>query len=141
MSCFETRKQFANFWRKRLDRGQAVLITDHLRECSSCDHSFRAFALTAPVLHSAFGGYDASAHRGIAGSAIYKLRTVRESNRHAPQAGKWTAIAMVLAASMVAYVATTVPNPSLTEVLTSPQPVSTLSSVQDSAFPLDDFAG
>jgi hypothetical protein len=51
MNCLETRHMFADFWRKALapDHRQAFLA--HLTGCSACDHAFRIFALTAPVLY------------------------------------------------------------------------------------------
>jgi hypothetical protein len=53
MNCFEARNHFVAFWQKTLaDERRAQLLT-HLRRCAACDHSFRIFALTAPVLYSA----------------------------------------------------------------------------------------
>jgi anti-sigma factor RsiW len=52
MNCFEARNDFAGFWRKTLTIEQREDLRHHLRECTACDHAFRTFALTAPVLYS-----------------------------------------------------------------------------------------
>ncbi len=53
MNCLEARKAFVGFWQKTLAGQPRAALLLHLRGCSSCDRSFRAFALTAPVLYSA----------------------------------------------------------------------------------------
>jgi hypothetical protein len=52
MNCFEARNDFVAFWQRTLLPDRQVELLAHLRECSSCDHSFRVFALTAPLLYS-----------------------------------------------------------------------------------------
>jgi hypothetical protein len=52
MNCFEARKEFVSFWRCLMPPERRSLFVEHLRNCTQCDHSFRIFALTAPVLHS-----------------------------------------------------------------------------------------
>ena len=52
MNCFEARYLFVAFWQKRLDDERKAQLTSHLSRCRPCDRSFRAFALTAPTLHS-----------------------------------------------------------------------------------------
>ena len=54
MNCFEARNDFVAFWQKTLDGNRRVQLLAHLRGCAGCDRSFRSFALTAPVLYSAF---------------------------------------------------------------------------------------
>ncbi len=54
MNCLEARKAFVSFWQMMLDLPQRADFLDHLAGCSACDHSFRVFALTAPVLHSEY---------------------------------------------------------------------------------------
>jgi predicted anti-sigma-YlaC factor YlaD len=51
MNCFETRKEFVSFWRGALDGERRQMLLSHLKGCSKCDRAFRAFALTAPMLH------------------------------------------------------------------------------------------
>jgi hypothetical protein len=52
MNCFEARPLFIPFWKRTLDGGSRGAFAAHLRNCENCDRSFRAFALTAPVLNS-----------------------------------------------------------------------------------------
>jgi hypothetical protein len=53
MNCFEARNDFVAFWRNALETEARAKLLVHLRDCPTCDHSFRIFALTAPVLYSA----------------------------------------------------------------------------------------
>ncbi len=53
MNCFEARKEFVSFWRRTLEPARRSDFSDHLAVCERCDRSFRLFALSAPVIHSA----------------------------------------------------------------------------------------
>jgi hypothetical protein len=53
MNCFEARSDFVGFWQKTLAGERRTQLLTHLSRCASCDRSFRAFALSAPVLYSA----------------------------------------------------------------------------------------
>jgi hypothetical protein len=53
MSCFEARNDFVAFWEKTLADDRRAQLLSHMCGCSTCDRSFRIFALTAPVLYSA----------------------------------------------------------------------------------------
>jgi hypothetical protein len=53
MNCFETRNDFVAFWQRTLASERRAELLAHLRRCASCDHAFRVFALSAPVLYSA----------------------------------------------------------------------------------------
>jgi hypothetical protein len=55
MNCLETRKSFPSFWQNALDGSQRLEFLDHLAGCANCDHAFRLFALTAPVLYGDYG--------------------------------------------------------------------------------------
>ncbi|MDO8432942.1 MAG: hypothetical protein Q7S58_11095 [Candidatus Binatus sp.] len=52
MNCFETRNEFPALWRKTASAERRAELLAHLAGCAKCDRAFRAFALTAPVLHS-----------------------------------------------------------------------------------------
>jgi hypothetical protein len=52
MNCFETRNEFRALWRKTVSGERRAELLAHLGGCAKCDHAFRVFALTAPVLHS-----------------------------------------------------------------------------------------
>jgi hypothetical protein len=61
MNCFETRQEFVSFWRGALDGERRQNLLFHLKECPKCDRAFRAFALTAPMLHARGEGTEATA--------------------------------------------------------------------------------
>jgi len=52
MNCFEARQEFSAIWRNRATPERRAEILAHLKSCAKCDHAFRIFALSAPVLHS-----------------------------------------------------------------------------------------
>jgi len=61
MNCFEVRQDFVGFWQRGLDGERRRELLGHLKGCFKCDRAFRAFALTAPMLHCG-GGAAAEAH-------------------------------------------------------------------------------
>lgn len=63
MNCFEARQDFVGFWQGTLGDERRRNLLAHLKGCSKCDRAFRAFALTAPMLH-ARGGATAQSARG-----------------------------------------------------------------------------
>ena len=67
MNCFEVRQEFVGFWRDELGEGRRRDLTAHLAQCARCNKAFRAFALTAPILHAR--GATASASAGLADRA------------------------------------------------------------------------
>ncbi|HLK85705.1 MAG TPA: zf-HC2 domain-containing protein [Candidatus Binataceae bacterium] len=52
MNCFQARQEFIGFWRGELDAERRRALLAHLTQCARCDKAFRAFALTAPLLHA-----------------------------------------------------------------------------------------
>src|SRR5258708_34502410 len=52
MNCFEARQDFVGFWQSALEGERRRELLAHLKGCLKCDRAFRAFALTAPMLHS-----------------------------------------------------------------------------------------
>lgn len=142
MNCFQTRKEFPNFWRRRLEPVLADELADHLQHCALCEQAFRLFALIAPVLHSEPAAIDAT----VGGKG--RPRPVRMRRRAAAarvaesRATVWTALSMLVAASVIAYLAATPPRQSLSEALSSSQVSSTVSAVQKTPISLlDDLAG
>lgn len=143
MNCFQTRKEFPSFWRQRLEPAQADTLASHLERCGLCEQAYRLFALTAPVLYSDSEAVDAML--GIED----RPRPARERRRRAvgdateSRATVWTALSMLIAASVIAYVAATAPAETLSDALSNSQASSAVSAIQDplpSSF-LDDFAG
>jgi hypothetical protein len=63
MNCFEARQDFVRFWQSALDGERRRDLLAHLKGCSKCDRAFRAFALTAPMLHSGSAAAAGSAVR------------------------------------------------------------------------------
>jgi len=51
MNCFEARQEFPALWRSTLTVERRGELLAHLKGCDKCDHAYRVFALTAPVLH------------------------------------------------------------------------------------------
>lgn len=52
MTCLEARREFPAFWRRAMPSASRARLVAHLHGCAECDRAFRAFALSAPVLHS-----------------------------------------------------------------------------------------
>ena len=142
MNCFQTRKEFANFWRERLAPPAADEIANHLECCGLCEHAYRLFALTAPVLHSEPDAVDAMLGKESPSRPGRRRAAVDRSGAVGERGMVWTALTMLVAASVVAYIAVTAPSESLTDALSKAGPSSTISAVQEppSSF-LDDFAG
>jgi hypothetical protein len=143
VNCFQTRKEFPNFWRRRLEPAQSDALAGHLERCGLCDQAYRLFALTAPVLYS-----DSEAVDAMLGSEE-RPRPARDRRSRAAgadatesRATVWTALSMLIAASVIAYVAAAAPSESLSDALSNSQASSAISAVQEppSSF-LDDFAG
>jgi len=65
MNCFDARQDFVGFWQSALGDERRRNLLVHLKGCSKCDRAFRAFALTAPILHAGSGATAQSA-RGAA---------------------------------------------------------------------------
>src|SRR5260221_12765299 len=63
MNCFEARQDFVSFWQSALESERRRELLAHLKGCSKCDRAFRAFALTAPMLHSGSAAGAGSAVR------------------------------------------------------------------------------
>jgi hypothetical protein len=58
MNCFEARQYFVGFWQSALDGERRRELLTHLKGCAKCDRAFRAFALTAPMLHATGAAAD-----------------------------------------------------------------------------------
>lgn len=143
MNCFQTRKEFPNFWRQRLEPAKADTLASHLERCGLCEQAYRFFALTAPVLYSDSEAVDAMLGIDDRPRPVRARRSRAAGDATESRATVWTALSMLIAASVIAYVAATAPAESLSDALSNGQPTSAVSAVQDpppSSF-LDDFAG
>jgi hypothetical protein len=81
MNCFEARQDFVGFWQSALDGERRRELLAHLKGCAKCDRAFRAFALTAPMLHARGAAADEA---GAYGDRISATPYVEQSTpRHA----------------------------------------------------------
>jgi|SRR5579863_250648 len=113
MNCFEARNQFAAFWRRQMAADARTDLVAHLRECARCDHSFRLFALSAPVVHSAVepeAGSRAQRNGGLHTVALSARRSGTVARRDTMMKRHWrgagAALTMAAAAMLAIYVAT-----------------------------------
>lgn len=100
MNCLESRRTFAAFWRQSLAADERTAVTSHLAECARCDHSFRVFALTAPILHGA-----PTAPRGVRAVDSYRPRTASRGSGATVAPPRWGGIATAFAFGAAAAVA------------------------------------
>jgi hypothetical protein len=90
MNCFEARQNFVGFWQSALAGESRGLLLAHLKGCARCDGAFRAFALTAPMLHAASGmaaneaGIGAPPHSALQGVPEFGPRVPLNVLRSAP---------------------------------------------------------
>ncbi|HZO83088.1 MAG TPA: zf-HC2 domain-containing protein [Candidatus Binataceae bacterium] len=147
MNCFEARPQFVDFWRGTLDAEQRAALVAHLKECAKCDRGFRAFALTAPMLHPRAGAGAPEQGTASADAGDRPMDTRRAPRADAVRAAEiirraavyqmeprgavqsWGAIASALsavaAAVLLAWVSVTAPPQSLEDALGATQEVTT----------------
>jgi hypothetical protein len=127
MNCFEARQEFPALWRKTATAERRADLLAHLKGCDKCDHAFRIFALTAPVL---YGDMEQPASRvSMPARREFSLadrprrfasvsRDVSRPNRWLPMAA---AAAIFVFATSAAYLSTRAPNESLGEALSAPE--------------------
>jgi hypothetical protein len=141
MNCFETRQEFAALWRKTVTAERRAELLAHLKDCSKCDHAFRVFALTAPVLHSdtEHSGRAAVA-RARAASARRNAVAVRSSFFPRQMLAMCAGVMVIFMASMAAYFSMTVPVASFSDEITNSEPALDTQS-PGSVLLGNDFAG
>jgi hypothetical protein len=141
MNCFEARQEFSALWRKTLAFERRTELLAHLKGCEKCDHAFRVFALTAPVLH---GEMERQASRASAParrefSLADRPRRFASVSREAPRANRWipmaAAAAIFVFASSAAYLSARVPEESLGEALSVPESSMTSETTGDPLAP------
>lgn len=128
MNCFEARQEFSALWRKTATAERRAELLAHLKGCGKCDHAFRVFALTAPVLH---GEVERDAAR-VSRPARREFSLADRPRRFASvsrevsmsrQPNRWLAMSAAAAifvfAASTAYLATRTPNESLGEALST----------------------
>jgi predicted anti-sigma-YlaC factor YlaD len=126
MNCFEARQEFPALWRNRTTGERRAEILAHLKNCAKCDHAFRVFALTAPVLHSEAeppaARVSSPARREF--SLADRPRRFASVSREAASPRRWVAIAaaaaiFVIAGSAAVY-SVDAPRETLSDALSMP---------------------
>ncbi|MGA7873674.1 MAG: hypothetical protein WCA22_22535 [Candidatus Binatus sp.] len=128
MNCFEARQEFPALWRKTLAAERRGELLAHLKGCEKCDHAFRVFALTAPVLH---GEMEQQAAARISRPARREFsladrpRRFASVSREVSRPNQWipmaAAAAIFVFATSAAYLSVRTPNESIAEALSAPE--------------------
>jgi negative regulator of sigma E activity len=145
MNCFEARRDFAALWRRELSDQRRAALSEHLTRCTKCERAFRAFALTAPVLHSP--AEPAGRGRETRATPAGSSRRLAVADRpHAREGPRWfamcAAVTVFVAASLAAWLAVTTPVESLGDALsTQDQSPAAQLFEQSTADTSNDFAG
>jgi predicted anti-sigma-YlaC factor YlaD len=101
MNCFEVRNEFVAFWQSSLDGDSRAQLLAHLQQCSNCDGSFRTFALTAPVLYSAFEPELNSSSQGSPAAVFNEPGRPRSGYQRPSRSWTRAVAAFVMAAAAV----------------------------------------
>lgn len=130
MNCFEARQEFSALWRKTATAERRAELLAHLKGCEKCDHAFRVFALTAPVLHGEVERDAARASRPARrefslADRPRRFASVSREVSMSRQPNRWLAMSAAAAifvfAASTAYLSTRTPNESLGEALSVPE--------------------
>jgi hypothetical protein len=143
MNCFEARQEFPALWRKTATAERRAELLAHLKGCEKCDHAFRVFALTAPVLHSEMERPATRASRparrefSLADrprrfASVSREVSFARQNRWLPMAA---AAAIFVFATSAAYLSARVPNESIGEALSVPESTMTSETAGDPLAP------
>ena len=141
MNCFEARQEFPAMWRKTLTAERRGELLAHLKGCEKCDHAFRVFALTAPVLH---GEMEQQASRAAAParrefSLADRPRRFAAASREVARPNRWlpmaAAAAIFVFATSAAYLSTRTPNESMGEAFSTPDSSMTSETTGDPLAP------
>jgi hypothetical protein len=128
MNCFEARQEFSALWRKSATAERRAELLAHLKGCGKCDHAFRVFALTAPVLHGEVERDTARVSRPARrefslADRPRRFASVSREVALSRQPNRWLAMSAAAAifvfASSAAYLSTRTPNESLGEALST----------------------
>jgi anti-sigma factor RsiW len=141
MNCFEARQEFPAMWRKTLTAERRGELLAHLKGCEKCDHAFRVFALTAPVLYGEIDRYPAREARPARRefSLADRPRRFASAPREVSRASRWipmaAAAAIFVFATSAAYLSARVPNESIGEALSVPETSMTSENTGDPLAP------
>jgi hypothetical protein len=128
MNCFESRQEFSAIWRNRATPERRAETLAHLKSCAKCDHAFRLFALTAPVLHSESEPPSAARVLAPARQAFSlgdRPRRFASVSREMERPRRWVAMsaaaAIFVVASSAAFFSAETPRQTLGEELSMPE--------------------
>jgi hypothetical protein len=139
MNCFEARQEFPGLWRKTVTADRRSDLLAHLKGCNKCDHAFRIFALTAPVLQ---GEMELRTARELRPSRpefslADRPRRFAALSHETPRQNRWlpmaAAAAIFVFATSAAYLSARVPDESIGEALSTPELSMTSESVGETA--------
>ncbi len=141
MNCFEARQEFPALWRKTATPERSAEVYSHLKGCAKCDHAFRVFALSAPVLHSAVEPERNAAEfrRRVAYRAQRGLSVTRPAREPRRLLAMCAGMMVLFAASTAAYLSVAAPIGSYTDEITNSD--SGYEFPVDTAPTSNDFAG
>jgi hypothetical protein len=140
MNCFEARQEFPGLWRKTLAAERRAELVAHLKGCEKCDHAFRVFALTAPVLHGEMDQPAARAPRPARRefSLADRPRRFATSPREVSRP-RWipmaAAAAIFVFATSAAYLSVRTPDVSMGDAFSSPESSMTTETATDPLAP------
>jgi anti-sigma factor RsiW len=145
MNCFEARQEFEGFWKRAIGPERRAEFSAHLKSCARCDHAFRVFALTAPVLHSAAEPESrrdaAPALRPASADRMRRAGAVMGIEPRRQWFAMCAAVTVFVAATLAAYLSVTAPVESLSESLTNPDATPDLFADQPTILKSHDLAG
>jgi Putative zinc-finger len=140
MNCFEARQEFSALWRKTLTAERRTELLAHLKGCEKCDHAFRVFALTAPVLHGEMEQQASRVSQQERREFSLADRPRRfASTREVSRPNRWLSMAAAAAifvfATSAAYLSTRAPNESIGDELSAPEASMTSETTGDPLAP------
>jgi hypothetical protein len=141
MNCFEARQEFPGLWRKTLNGERRAELLAHLKGCDKCDHAFRVFALTAPVLYGDTERHAMPAVRPARRefSLADRPRRFASVAREVSPRSRWmpmaAAAAIFVFASSAAYLSARVPTQSISDALSAPESSMTSETAADPLAP------
>ena len=141
MNCFEARQEFPALWRKTATAERRGELLAHLKGCEKCDHAFRVFALTAPVLHGEMEQQASRESRPARREFSLADRPSRfaQASREVSRPNRWlpmaAAAAIFVFATSAAYLSTRAPRDSFGDELSAPETSMTSDTTSDPLAP------
>jgi hypothetical protein len=141
MNCFEARQEFPALWRKTASAERRGDLLAHLKGCEKCDHAFRVFALTAPVLYGEMEQQASQVSQLARREFSLADRPSRfaSASREVSRPNRWlpmaAAAAIFVFATSAAYLSARTPRESLGEAFSVPESSMTSETTGDPLAP------